>query len=214
MSVAAYPPASPDYFRTDARHLARALIGAFLVHETEAHTFVLRIAETEAYRGPSDAASHARFGSTARTRTLLGAPGRAYVFLVYGAHDCFNVVCHETGKGHAVLVRAGTLLLPAGTGRRCNGPGLLTRAMGITREHDGMDLIASRLYVSPRPRGTRVKVLTSPRVGVAYAGAMAERPWRFFDGDSADVSRPPASAIGLGATAKPRPRTGPGRRRP
>jgi DNA-3-methyladenine glycosylase len=207
VSLAEYPPASPDYFRTDARHLARALIGAFLVHESESGTFVLRVVETEAYRGPTDAASHARFGRTARTRTLLGPPGRAYVFLVYGVHDCFNVVCHEAGKGHAVLIRAGTLLLPAGTGQRCNGPGLLTKAMGISREHDGMDLIASRLYVSPRRAGTRVKVLTSARIGVAYAGEMAERPWRFFDAKSPDVSRPPASAIGLGARAKPRPRT-------
>jgi len=68
--------------------------------------------------------------------------------------------------------------------------------MGITRAYDGHDLTRAPLYVSPR-RGA-VDIGVSARVGVGYAGADAARPWRFFDRASRHVSRPPASAIGLG----------------
>ena len=68
---------------------------------------IARIVETEAYRGPKDLACHARAGLTRRTRTLLGKEGHAYVFLIYGMYDCFNVTCRGERTGHAVLVRAG-----------------------------------------------------------------------------------------------------------
>ena len=193
-----YPRAAAAYFERDARHLARALIGARLVHQLDGEVRVVRIVETEAYRGPTDAASHARVGLTRRTRTLLGPPGRAYVFLVYGMHDCFNVVCKGEGEGHAVLVRAGEPIVGVLPGVRCDGPGRVAKALSITREHDGHDLMEGSLYVSPRPASERVKIGVSARVGVAYAGAMAEKPWRVFDRDRTPVSRPPASAIGLG----------------
>lgn len=196
MTLASYPPAPLDYFLRDARQLARALLGAFLVHEAGDGPRVVRVVETEAYRGPGDAACHARVGLTRRTRTLLGPPGHAYVFLVYGMHECFNVVCLGEGEGHAVLVRAGEPVVGVPPDARADGPGRLARAMGITRADDGRDLTASPLYISPR-RGT-VRVGVSARVGVAYAGAFAERPWRFYDRLSPHVSRPPASAIGLG----------------
>jgi DNA-3-methyladenine glycosylase len=65
-----------------------------------------RIVEVEAYLGPDDRASHARFGETARSRPMYGEPGRAYVYLVYGMYHCLNVVTGPIGSPHAVLVRA------------------------------------------------------------------------------------------------------------
>jgi DNA-3-methyladenine glycosylase len=166
---------------------------------------VVRIVETEAYRGPADGACHARVGLTKRTRTLLGPPGHAYVFLVYGMHECFNVVGLREGAGHAVLVRGGEPTAGIPDGVRCDGPGRVARALAITRAEDGVALTALPLYVSPRPAGARVRVETSPRVGVAYAGAVAEEPWRFFDPTSPHVSRPPPRSIGLGGgPARPR----------
>ena len=65
-----------------------------------------RIVEVEAYAGPEDRASHARFGRTARTATMFAAAGSAYVYGVYGMHTCLNVVVGPPGEAGAVLVRA------------------------------------------------------------------------------------------------------------
>lgn len=62
--------------------------------------------EVEAYIGRDDLASHARFGETARNRIMFGAPGHAYVYLVYGMHACLNVVTEPEGSPAALLVRA------------------------------------------------------------------------------------------------------------
>lgn len=198
--AAARAPALPRaFFARDARVVARALVGATLVHElAPGDVRVARVVETEAYRGPSDPACHARFGRTARTAALFAAPGHAYVFLVYGMHLCFNVTCAREGAGHAVLLRAVEPLAGLGAGPRADGPGRLTRALGLGRAHDGVDLCGGGrvrfLEASGRPR----RVATGPRVGVAYAGAAAELPLRFWDATSAGVSRPPRAAVGLG----------------
>src|ERR1700730_7871227 len=125
------------WYLRDAAVLARAMIGCFLVHEVSDRDMPLvsRIVETEAYRGPRDLACHARAGLTKRTQSLMAEEGHAYVFFVYGMHDCFNVTCRGAGHGHAVLVRAGepTLGFPsAEPGARLDGPGRFARAMGIT----------------------------------------------------------------------------------
>jgi DNA-3-methyladenine glycosylase len=65
-----------------------------------------RIVEVEAYGGPDDRASHARFGSTRRNQVMAGPPGIAYVYLVYGMYDCLNVVTGPAGDASAVLIRA------------------------------------------------------------------------------------------------------------
>ena len=186
------------FFERDARVLARALIGTTLVHVLPTgERREGRIVETEAYRGPTDAASHARFGLTKRTRTLLGPPARAYVYLIYGMYDCFNVTCFGEGKGHAVLVRAVEPVL--GITERTDGPGRLTRALGITRALDGVSLLGAPLWLLERARRPRIAV--GARVGVAYAGEIADAPWRFFDAASRHVSRPAARLVGRGLSA-------------
>jgi DNA-3-methyladenine glycosylase len=189
-----------EWYARDARVVARALVGALLVHEVpEGPARVARIVETEAYCGPKDLACHARAGLTKRTRSLLGPEGHAYVFFIYGMHECFNVTCLGDGRGHAVLLRAAEAVHGFGAEARLDGPGRLSRAMSITRSLDGHDLTLSPLYLCAR-RG-RPRIGVTPRVGVAYAGDWADRPWRFLDAESRAVSKPPKSAVGRPATA-------------
>ena len=136
---------------------------------------------TEAYLGPEDLASHARFGPTQRTSVMFGPGGVSYVYLCYGIHQMFNIVTGGAGEGQAVLIRAIApyLGLPddPSTGR---GPGKVTQALGLDRRHDGADLTRGRLWIAdlaPRREGRRVG--RGPRVGITRA---AERPWRYWLG--------------------------------
>jgi DNA-3-methyladenine glycosylase len=208
-------PLPRAFYERDALVLARALVGTRLVVRTPhdrrddaaprghgARVRIARIVETEAYRGPKDLACHARVGVTKRTRTLYGPPGHAYVFLIYGMYDCFNVVCFGEGKGHAVLVRAGEPVLGVADDVRTDGPGRLTRALGLTRSHDAVDLVSGEIFLAARDRRPRIEV--TARVGVAYAGHWADEPWRFVDAESGHVSRPPARSIGRGTNVTSR----------
>ncbi|MCX5748370.1 MAG: DNA-3-methyladenine glycosylase [Proteobacteria bacterium] len=171
---AARLPAS--WFRRDVLTVARELIGCALVHRRRAGL----ITECEAYLGPEDRASHARFGPTPRTSVMFGVGGRSYVYLCYGVHEMFNIVTGEAGDGQAVLIRAIAPLvgLPddAAVGR---GPGKVTVALGLDRRHDRRDLGKGALYVATTARAPSA-IATGPRIGVDYAGAWAARPYRFW----------------------------------
>lgn len=194
-----------EWFARDGVVLARALVGTRLVVRRHDRVQVARIVETEAYRGPTDLACHARAGLTKRTATLFGSPGHGYVFLIYGMYDCFNVVGMAEGRGHAVLVR-GVEPVAGMSDAATNGPGRLTRAMGITRADNGGDLArtSSRIFIAAREKRPRIAV--TARVGVAYAGEWADKPWRFFDPDSPHVSRPSPKSIGRGPEGAVAPR--------
>jgi len=148
------------------------------------------IVETEAYLGEEDGASHARAGLTQRTAPMFGPPGRAYVYLCYGIHEMFNVTTLPEGEASAVLVRA---LEPGdGVTQPTHGPGRLTRALGITREHNGLSLQGPVLTLERARQVENGAVGTSPRIGVDFAGAWAEKPWRYFDCTSSHLSHAPS----------------------
>ena len=173
------------YHRSTLR-VARELIGCTLVHEIDGERRAGRIVETEAYDGPRDRASHGHRGLTARNAPMFGPPGHAYVYLIYGIHHCLNLVTREEGYAAAVLIRA---LEPESATGRCNGPGRLTRSLGIDLSHSGIDLCGPPLYVEAGP--TPGRVARAPRVGVDYAAEWAEKRWRFLDPTSRELSVPP-----------------------
>ena len=176
------------WFQREALVVARELIGTVLVYKRRAGIIV----ETEAYLGPEDLASHARFGPTARTSVMFGPGGVSYVYLCYGIHEMFNIVTGAEGEGQAVLIRAIApyLGLPDDphAGR---GPGKVTTALGIDRTLDRKDLARGPLFVAHGLAPTAIA--TGPRVGVAYAGDWAKKPFRFWWRDHPAVSRPTVS---------------------
>jgi DNA-3-methyladenine glycosylase len=177
-----------DFYARDARTVAKALLGRVLVHEDGGVRRAARIVETEAYHGPDDEASHARFGPTKRAAIMFGPPGVAYVYLIYGTSHCFNVVTGDEGFASAVLVRAGEPV--AGCLHSTIGPGNLCRALAIRREaHNGLDLAGDVLFVEDAPPPAE-KVVAGPRVNVGFAGSWAEKPWRYALLGNRSVSRP------------------------
>ncbi len=183
--------------------LAEFLLGKLLVHDSpEGRTSGL-IVETEAYLGRGDRASRGYGGRrTPSTETLYGPCGRAYVYIVHG-HALLNVVAAPPGEPTAVLIRAlepleGMELMArrrgidlssrGGIRRLCSGPGRLTKAMGVTREHDGLDLSGGALWIGDAGREVG-EVVRRPRVGVDYAGEDALLPLRFYEAGNPFVSR-------------------------
>ncbi len=163
------------------------MLGQTLVHEVDGQRRAGRIVETEAYVGPSDAASHARSGPSGRAGIMFGAPGVAYVYLIYGVHHCFNAVTEDEGYPGAVLVRA-VEPTEAAQGERASGPGLVCRALRIDRGCNGLDLTASEVRLEAGLPIPDHDVRVGPRVGVPFAGEWATLPWRLWVAGSPHVS--------------------------
>jgi DNA-3-methyladenine glycosylase len=175
------------FYARETLVVARDLLGMHLVHRRPDGTRAAgRIVETEAYIGEEDLACHASKGRTRRTQVMFGPPGHAYVFIIYGVHPCFNVVTERDGFPAAVLVRA---VEPGeGVARTTDGPGKVCAALGIAREHSGVDLCGELLWIEQR--GTPpARIAVTERINVDYAGAWARKPWRFVDADSPHLSK-------------------------
>ncbi|HZI30208.1 MAG TPA: DNA-3-methyladenine glycosylase [Gemmatimonadaceae bacterium] len=172
-------PLPPDFYDRATEDVARDLLGALLEHRTAEGVVRGRIVETEAYLGPHDPACHAVAGLTARTRTLHGPPGTAYVYFIYGMHWCFNAVTRELGHGSAVLVRAVEPLSGLDLMRRrrgvagdvslTSGPARLCDAFAITRDQDGVRLDRGPLRILQGIDVPDEEVVISPRIGIRKA---------------------------------------------
>ena len=167
----------PDFFARDTLDVAGDLLGKVLVRQVDGEVRWGRLVEVEAYCGPEDRAAHSWRGLTPRTRVMFGPPGHAYVYFIYGMHNCLNFVTRPEGSPQAILVRA---LEPGPGVGRCSGPGLVCRALDVDRTLNGAPLQPPVLYVlddgfRPAPG----EVARTPRIGVEYAGEWAELPWRF-----------------------------------
>jgi DNA-3-methyladenine glycosylase len=149
------------------------------------------ITETEAYLGVKDKACHAyNSRRTERVRSLYLAGGHVYIYFIYGRYFCLNVVTRPAGDPQAVLIRGVLPLLGEETMRKnrrarehlsvADGPGKLCQAFGLTREHDGLDLLTSGLRISELSPEPRFLIRKTPRIGVDYAGEWAAKKLRYL----------------------------------
>ncbi len=195
------------FYRTDATSLGRALLGQLLVRRVDGTRLAGRIVETEAYLGEADAAAHTYRGRrTKRNASMFLDAGHAYVYFTYGMHHCLNVVADAADVPTACLIRAVEPTegaeamrvrragkIPAERLRPVNlasGPAKLCQALSIDRTLDGEDLTRSgRLHLQPGPPVDPAAIVTTARVGVAYAGSWAETPLRFYESGNPHVSK-------------------------
>lgn len=189
------------YERDDVTQIAKDLLGKYILTKFDQQYTVGRIVETEAYAGIIDKASHAYNNRrTARTEVMFGPAGVSYVYLCYGIHHLFNVVCNAKDKPDAVLVRGiepveGVDIMlqrfnrqkaDASIGR---GPGNVSKALGISTKHTGLQLQSKQIWLAEDNASSSFTILTSPRIGVDYAGDHAQWLYRFFIEDHPQVSK-------------------------
>lgn len=162
-----------DFFDRPADRVARDLLGAWLVvRAADGRPRRHVVFETEAYLGAHDLACHGAKGITNRNAVMFGPAGCWYVYLCYGMHWMLNIVTGAEGVPAAVLIRgAGTFV----------GPGRVTKGLGIDRSFNGR-VAGRRAGLWMEPSGISVPrrlIARTPRIGVGYAGAWAERPLRY-----------------------------------
>lgn len=186
------------YEREDVVKIARELLGKYLFTYFGGHLTGGMIVETEAYNGRTDKASHAYNRHTPRTETMYRSGGVAYIYLCYGIHHLFNIVTNKSGLADAVLVRAiqpivGLDVMKKRYGSKVNrltdGPGKLTKALGIKTLFNGTDLNSNLIYLAKEKREKKTKIAVDKRVGVEYAEEDAMLPWRFYIRENDWVSK-------------------------
>lgn len=163
-----------EFYRQNATELAPALVGKLLCRKMpDGSIKKLRISETEAYCGTDDTACHAHKGKTKRAEMLWHDGGTIYVYLCYGIHWLINIVSGVEGDPQAVLIRCCL---------EVDGPGKLTKALGIDGSFNGKDILSCpALWIEDD--GYEVNIISDKRVGIAYADEKdRERLWRFKHG--------------------------------
>lgn len=155
------------------------------------------IVETEAYLSVNDPASHAARGRTPRTSIQWGPPGFTYVYLIYGMYHCMNIVSDREGTAGCVLLRAiepkhgiDTMRHRRPTAKTklelSNGPGKLTAALGIHRQHNAVDLTQGLISVHDVENQCKFHITQSSRIGLTEG---LELPYRFYMKDNPYVSK-------------------------
>jgi DNA-3-methyladenine glycosylase len=186
-----------SFFARGTVEVAPEVLGKYLVRNKNGKRMVARIVEVEAYRGSDDPASHAFRGRTPRNAPMFGEPGHAYVYFTYGNHYLLNITTQKAGTPGAVLIRGVQPTEGIEMMRRLrphvpdseltNGPGKLTKALGVDKALNGLDMTRKgALFVVDRNE-SRFEIWRSTRIGIGEAGL--NHLWRFYIRNNPYVSR-------------------------
>ncbi len=155
----------PSFVARDATVVAPALLGKLI--QIGSSGALVRVTEVEAYTA-DDPASHSFRGRTSRNATMFGPAGRLYVYFIYGVHHCANVVTGDETDGQAVLIRS--VVVPDVDPKLTNGPGKLSKVLGIDLSDDGAPIrVFDDGAASPEPP------LVTPRIGITQAADLPRR---------------------------------------
>jgi DNA-3-methyladenine glycosylase len=179
------------FYNRPTLEVAHDLLGKKLVRRMDGVELSGIIVETEAYIGVQDSACHAHRGRTERNAVMFGPPGLAYVYFTYGMHYLLNLVTEEEGNPCAVLLRSIEPLSgleemqkrrKRGGKELTNGPAKLCQALNIDKSFNGWDVTeGDKLWVENHQPDRPLMVLSTPRIGIAYARKKdREALWRFL----------------------------------
>ena len=183
-----------SFYNRNTVKVAKELLGKYLIHKTKDGTTIGKIVETEAYLS-NDPGSHSSIGKTKRNEKMFGKPGKAYIYLIYGMYNCFNVVTKPKGIGEAVLIRAlepvsGINLMKKRRNTNniknlCTGPAKLAIAMALNSDLNGADLTKPPLKIMQK-ENSPLKITKTTRIGITKGSELA---LRFYIKDNQFISR-------------------------
>lgn len=178
--------------------VAKELLGCLLVKETDGIVTSGWIVETEAYVGIEDQASHSFDGkNTPRMQVMYDEAGVIYIYQMH-THQMLNIVTREKGDPQAVLIRAiepyeGIDVMEMRRGRRgyetTNGPGKLTKALGITKEDYETDSLTPPLFIDTTKKKHPIAIEESKRIGIPNKGKWTDSLLRYTVKGNPYVSR-------------------------
>ena len=161
-----------SFFQGNVLDVAPELLGKILVRRfNNQHIQKYIITEVEAYSGDGDLACHASKGKTARTEVMFREGGLVYVYLIYGMYWMLNIVTGKENDAAAVLIRGLSGI---------SGPGRVGKVLQLDKSFYGENLFTSeRIWIENAE--PVVNFITSPRIGINYAGEpWISKNWRFI----------------------------------
>lgn len=181
------------FYQRSPRRVARELLGMALIRLSDDGSWCGGwIVETEAYLARRDPASHSAGGPSARNASMFAEGGTLYVYSIHAKY-CLNAVTETSGTGSAVLIRAIQPVwgleqmqrrrgLPTVDHRLTAGPARTCQALNVSKQHDGLDLVADQNIWIARPQlPFSFKIVTGPRIGISTA--VDQRLRYFIDGN-------------------------------
>ena len=207
------------FFKQDTVSLAKDLLGKLILVKEDDEILGGYIVETEAYLGAVDRACHGFEGKrTPKVEALFGKAGTVYIYTMH-THKMLNIVSCEEGNPQAVLIRG---IEPVINVERMiknrgksgilvsNGPGKLTKAMGIgdvfnkskiceirkkfqkvSKElvYDTKNMEENILYIDFENSKIPKNIEISARIGIPNKGIWTEKQLRYFVAGNKYVSR-------------------------
>ena len=207
------------FFKQDTISLAKDLLGKLILVKKDDEILGGYVVETEAYLGAVDRACHGFEGKrTPKVEALFGKAGTVYIYTMH-THKMLNIVSCEEGNPQAVLIRGiepviNVERMVENRGKSgilvSNGPGKLTKAMGIsdkfnksniseitrnfqkiTQEliYNSENMMENLLYVDFENSKIPKKIEISERIGIPNKGVWTEKQLRYFVAGNKYVSR-------------------------
>ena len=193
---------SKSFYKRDLLTVAKELLGKVLIKKNPKNLLAANIVEVEAYNGEIDKAAHTYSGRTERNKVMFNEGGFLYVYLSYGVHHCCNIVTGFEEKGTAVLIRAVEplkgldMMIKNRFSRKLkndmeiinltSGPGKVCKALGINKDHSGIDLTGDKIFLLDQPKVKASEIGISKRIGITKS---TNYPWRFYIKENQYLSR-------------------------
>jgi len=193
---------SKSFYKRDLLTVAKELLGKVLIKKNPKNLLAANIVEVEAYNGEIDKAAHTYSGRTERNKVMFNEGGFLYVYLSYGVHHCCNIVTGFEEKGTAVLIRAVEplkgldMMIKNRFSRKLkndmeiinltSGPGKVCKALGINKDHSGIDLTGDKIFLLDQPKVKASEIGISKRIGITKS---TNYLWRFYIKENQFLSR-------------------------